>query len=422
MKFGPAIIFSQPPSSIKNRTFAISGGSIAGCSAAHLLRQQGANVILFERSLKPHIGRGAGIVLPEPFVAQCIAAGLFDADIPRLPISGRSFLVKDNREIWRQPSFNVSAFNWAHIYQSLRKRLPEEIYHLGETVQSVRQTERSCEIKTSANKAYHVDMLIAADGIDSAVRKQLYPDVVPTYAHYVAWRGVTSVDEAVSQAIFKEHVPYCVYPNGHILFYRIPGADAQSGKILLNWVMYEDKRGQLLSELLVDKHGKQHAVSLPPGSLGAEQVQYLHAFAERVLPSAMAKIICQTEEPFLQAVFDMQVPEYLNQRVCFIGDAASVLRPHTASGVFKALSDSLSLAAALKQGKQLTDALAIWDQAQQAIARQQVALAKNMGEALVTDAPDWQSMGQDQMEEWWKTVMSGKSWYATASKSPGMRS
>lgn len=98
-------MFRKP---LENLKIAISGGSVAGCSAAILLQQLGAEVTVFERSSHPREGRGAGIVLPEAFIKSCVEKGLFDADMPRLPVASRSFSVKDGREIWRQPAFVVS--------------------------------------------------------------------------------------------------------------------------------------------------------------------------------------------------------------------------------------------------------------------------------------------------------------------------
>jgi 2-polyprenyl-6-methoxyphenol hydroxylase-like FAD-dependent oxidoreductase len=33
-------------------------------------------------------------------------------------------------------------------------------------------------------------LLIASDGIRSGIRQQLFPEIQPSYAGYIAWRGV----------------------------------------------------------------------------------------------------------------------------------------------------------------------------------------------------------------------------------------
>lgn len=409
--------------SLRNLKVAVIGGSIAGCSAAILLRQRGAKVAVFERSLRPHTGRGAGIVLPEAMIKSCVDNGLFDETIPRLRVDlGRTFLVKDDqavvegRVIWKQPSFVVFTLNWGDIYQNLRKRIPDDCYHAGEKICSVLDLANACQVETSSGKKFEFDLLIAADGIDSVVRKQIFPDIAPEYAGYVAWRGVTSQAAFVDNPLFDKHVPYFAYPGGHILLYRIPaGGNQATGNSLLNWVMYEDCRDKSLKELLTDKSGTQQAVSLPPGSMSARHIDHLHRLAKNSLPASIADIIEKTEDPFMQAVFDLQVPQFAKNRICFMGDAASILRPHTASGVIKALNDSLGLVEVLDNEElgTLSKQLQAWNDARVETARKEVALSKNMGEGLVTKSPDWSAMNQAKMDEWWKDVMSGNSWYAT---------
>ena len=73
----------------------IIGGSIAGCAVAVLLRQGGAQVSVLERSANPLESRGAGVVLPENFIEQCIQIKLFDPALPRINVNNRRFFIKN---------------------------------------------------------------------------------------------------------------------------------------------------------------------------------------------------------------------------------------------------------------------------------------------------------------------------------------
>ncbi len=406
---------------IKNMKIGIVGGSIAGCSAAILLGRLGAEVSVLERASHMLLGKGAGIVLPENLIQQCIHLDLFDNNIPPLPISTRTLTVKDEKfdhsgkQIWQQP-IDVVALNWSDVYFNLYKRIPNNSYCYKEEIISASETNNICHVETSQGKKYTFDLLIAADGIDSIVRKKILPQYSSDYTGYVAWRGVTNMPELGQYKIPEGFMPCYVYKNGHLLIYPIPASDYQtSGTKLLNWLIYEEFDSNALEKLLVDNNGIKHSASLPPRSLTAEHLKHLKQFSDRVLPRNIAEIIHKTEKPFLQIILDGQVPHYAKSRICFVGDAATILRPHSGSGVLKSINDSINLSKILECSEEsdLVTALQAWDVSQKTIAHQQVSLAKTLGNALVTNTPPWEKMDFEIVDEWWKSIMTGREWYAT---------
>lgn len=405
---------------MKGKKIVVIGGSIAGCAAAVMLQRQGAEVVVLEKS-SGRIGQGSGITLPEVIVNQCIEHDLFDIDIPRLNVGGRSFTRTEEDEpngqkvFWVQ-SIRAMMFNWVDVYENLHKRIKSEYYHTNTEVCRIKHTTEGYYVETTDGHGYEADLIIAADGVDSTVRAHLLPDSYPEYTGYIAWRGVLDESSLVEQAIFNKHVPYYVFPKGHILLYRIPAPDFQyTGKTLLNWVMYEECNDVPLSKLLIDNRGKKHHRSLPAGTLTATHLEHLQKLA-KWLPTPIEQIITKTAQPFIQAVFDFQIPTYASERIIFVGDAAATLRPHSASGVFKALANGLELARLVESNPMigLTEFVSLWKEKQQALLTEESHKAKCMGEALVTHTPDWQLMGQESMEQWWLTVMQGKNWYATS--------
>ncbi len=372
----------------------VIGGSVAGLTAAIQLQRLGMEVTVFERSENNLSSRGAGIVLPEELVQACIKLNLFDHNIPRIPATARSFTTQKGKRIFDQP-LSIVGLNWGNIYANLRKRLPEQCYRKGESVVAFSQRNDECHVITDKDKLYDFDYLIGADGVDSVVRKSLYPESSPQYAGYVAWRGTTVLSPLMNQKIFQNHVAYFVFPKGHILIYSIPSLDyAQTGNRILNWVLFEES--------------KDRQFSLPPGTLTQENLIHLRTFAHRVLPKDIADIIVQTKVPFMQAIYDGSAVEPVKQRVCLIGDSAAVLRPHSVSGVLKALKDGISLAEAFA-----TASLEKWNAQQVDGLKQQVKLSVSMGKGLVTNTPDWETMTPELMEQWWKNILAGETWYAT---------
>jgi 2-polyprenyl-6-methoxyphenol hydroxylase-like FAD-dependent oxidoreductase len=65
----------------------------------------------------------------------------------------------------------------------------------------------------------------------------------------------------------------------------------------------------------------------------------------------MAALVAETSDPFLQTIIDLTVPRTLFGRVLLIGDAAFVVRPHTAGGTAKAAHEASMLARALAGAK-----------------------------------------------------------------------
>jgi 2,6-dihydroxypyridine 3-monooxygenase len=282
-------------------------------------------------------------------------------------------------------------------------------------VQRINKIGNVYSIETST-KTYQSDFIIAADGVDSSIRNKLFPNASPKYAGYIAWRGVTEITSNCLANNLEAQIPYYMFAGGHILLYRIPSKDYQlTGHTLLNWVMYEDRPGKPLSEFLIDNVGRQHTRSLSPGSLSESHISYLHEFANHVLPYPLAEIVNQTKQPFVQAVFDFQLSDYSDKSIVFVGDSASTLRPHTGSGVLKALTSSIALFNIINNSDadDLLALLSKWQESQQEMAEEETSKAITMGRALVTHSPNWNQMNQDSTDEWWGKVMQGKTWYAT---------
>jgi len=65
--------------------------------------------------------------------------------------------------------------------------------------------------------------------------------------------------------------------------------------------------------------------------------------AEETLPPQFANAVSAERSPFIQAIFDYAAPIMVTKRIALLGDAAFVVRPHTAMGVSKAAGDALAL-------------------------------------------------------------------------------
>jgi 2-polyprenyl-6-methoxyphenol hydroxylase-like FAD-dependent oxidoreductase len=202
---------------------------------------------------------------------------------------------------------------------------------------------------------------------------------------------------------------WAVHEGGLCVFYPIPGprGGTAPGQRVMNWAWYNLTPEARLPELLTDKQGRRHESSLPQGAATAEHVWYIHNHARRMLRGMAADIICATAEPFIQVIYDLHVPCYVHGRICLVGDASSIARPHTAAGAIKAQLQAIALAKALRSHGSPEGALRAWNEEVWSAADKQVSLGKVLGRALVTAAPDWSAMDEARMTEWWKAATSG---------------
>jgi 2,6-dihydroxypyridine 3-monooxygenase len=214
--------------------------------------------------------------------------------------------------------------------------------------------------------------------------------VAPSYAGYVAWRGLVPEGtlDAGTRAVFDDAITYHVCANSHILVYPIPGADGSvaPGQRLINFVWYRNYlAGGDLDDLLTDASGQRRELSVPPGAVREQHVAERQAVARARLPPPFARVVGAVAQPFVQAIYDIEVPRMAFGRVCLLGDAAFVVRPHAAAGTAKAAADAWALAEALAATRDVPTALARWERSQVALGVQLLERTRRIGRRSQVD-------------------------------------
>lgn len=361
---------------------AVAGGSIAGLCAGNALLSAGFDVHIFERSAQRLSSRGAGIVVQPELL------GLIEAvDAKPLAMTGCSIRRTVVASTGQAEAISMPQrfTSWEAIYASLRSAFPDDRHHSGYELTLEEQSADGVSIDVGGDRV-EAGLLIAADGIRSRFRERLAPETITRYAGYVAWRGV--VDEADLDPGLVDHFDdtfsFCqTTGGGHALCYFIPGSDlaTERSQRRLNWVWYVHvDDGSALDALMTDRSGRRRDASVPQGEISDQAREFLLA-RTGTLTESFAKLVEATPDPFIQSIIDVAPPGMVFGRVCLIGDAAFVVRPHTAAAAAKAAADSMALTRALRGADgDFNRGLSAWERQQTAVGRQLVDYGVMLGE------------------------------------------
>jgi 2-polyprenyl-6-methoxyphenol hydroxylase-like FAD-dependent oxidoreductase len=232
---------------------------------------------------------------------------------------------------------------------------PKATYENGCIVTSVEDSGTAVKItwthKDHGEQSSEADLVIAADGASSTIRRLIQQAVERKYVGYVAWRGTVPETELSDSAkeVFLEKFPFYHSTGIQVLGYLIPGKNGtvEPGQRLFNWVWYcnYENGSAELEELMTDVHGKRHAITLPVGSMNPKVWSNQKAYASRVLPLQYAEAVNKTQQPFIQAITDVISSQnsFLGGKVLLVGDALAGFRPHTAASTGQAAFDALRM-------------------------------------------------------------------------------
>ncbi len=362
----------------------VIGGSMSGLLAGLMLARRGWAVDIFERVVSELAGRGAGIVAQAELIARMNALGLDTRDLG-VAMTTRKILDRAGH-VTVTLEYPQVLTAWERVYRVLRDAFPAKHYHRGLGLARFEQSDEGVVVHLSDGSAVAADVLIGADGLRSTVRSQCLPDVAPLYAGYVAWRALlpeSAIPPAIHREMFEQMV-FCLPPGEQCLGYPVTGPDNElrEGQRRYNVVWYRpaDETTEL-PQLLTDKNGVAHSISIPPPLIRPQPIAAMRAAAEWLLAPQFREIVRLIEEPILQPIYDLESPSLAFGRVAIIGDAAFVARPHVAAGVSKAADDAVAIAEAL-DGEDVSGALRRFEAARLPDNKKIIERARHLGAYL----------------------------------------
>ncbi len=382
----------------------IAGGGIGGLTAALALQRDGHRVQVCESAaqLKP---LGVGINLLPHAVAVLDSLGLLPAlQAMAVPTAALVFANRHGQTLYRDargldggyshPQFSIHRGDFQMmLWRTAQERLGADALHAGERVVGARQEADAviAEIEHSDGRRSErrADLLIGADGIHSALRRQFHPqEGPPRWNGMMMWRGTTLarpfLDGRTMVQAGHRRAKFVVYPIAP------PGAD---GLQLINWIcdirLREDGLGGGLTAPGREDWNKPGQVSDLLPTFGHWRFDWLD------VPGVIQGAQQLLEWPMVDRD---PLPRWRQGRITLLGDAAHPMYPIGSNGATQAIMDAQAIAQALRDhgasdSARLEAALAAYEDERRPLCARIVEMNRQEGLDYILDmveerAPD----------------------------------
>ncbi len=380
---------------VKQKKALIIGGSMSGLFAGNLLHRADWEVTILEKSSVPLVSRGTGIATHPGLIKALQAAGA-QFDPATLGVdTDRRFFNTQAGEIVAEMVVPQQMTTWARLLHALVRAFPAERYHLSQNVTRVvdGDAHTPAKVMLADGRELEADLVIAADGHRSEVRRKLFQAPALSYSGYVAWRALTPRDQLSpeAQAFIRDGFGFQQVPGDQMVGYAV--LSPENGQFGVNIVWYRRTDAEQLRDILTDAKGVHHPEGIPPQLLRSEVVQWARAEARRMLHPAWAEVVEKSPEVLVQAINDGWCDNMALHRVALIGDSAFVARPHVGQGVVKGAGDALCLVEELgRHSSDVPAALRAFSDTRVPVGHLAVKMAQQMGAVIsppTTEMAEW---------------------------------
>ncbi len=322
----------------------IAGGGIGGLATALALHEAGLHVEVIEATaqLRP---LGVGInVLPHA-VGVLSGLGLADAlSALAIPTREVAFYSRHGQRIWADgrgldagypfPQYSVHRGELHMLlHRTACERLGLARVLTGLRLSGFEQDEHGVTAtfttRDGARVTRHADVLLAADGIHSAARRQFHPDEgVPRWNRLLLYRGVTRSRPFLSGRTMVQMGSKAQ----KFVCYPISRAALDAGASLTNWIAcLPAPEGETLAPEDWNRR--------------ADVETFVHRYADWKFPDLdIVELIRGAQEVFEFPMVDRDpLPRWTFGRVTLVGDAAHPMYPIGSNGATQAIMDARAL-------------------------------------------------------------------------------
>ncbi|MDP4622243.1 MAG: flavin-dependent oxidoreductase [Hydrogenophaga sp.] len=330
--------------SVESCGVAIVGGGVGGLALALHLHQRGVACEVFE-AVEQVRELGVGITLLPHAMRELAALGLQ----PALEAAGienyeSAFFNRHGQFIYSElrgrhagyalPEVGIHRGKLHKIlFDAALARLGPEHVHTGHRFDRMVQTDESVNITFKDPQGQDLPtvctrVLIASDGVNSAVRRLFYPDEKMVFTGINTWRGVTRFDPILTG---KTYMRIGSIETGKMVIYPIVDKVDDEGRQLVNW-MAEIRMEEGVTQNDWNRAGRKEDVLklFEDWHFDWLDVPKLIAESESILEYPMVD-----KDPIAQWTFG---------RVTLLGDAAHPMYPRGSNGSAQALIDARTLA------------------------------------------------------------------------------
>ncbi len=327
-----------------NTKIAIIGGGIAGLALALNLKRQGVPCHVFETA--PELKElGVGITLLPHAAREMETLGLLDA-VKAIGIENKesAFFNRFGQLLYKEPRGKYAGYSLPEIgihrgrlhmvlYKAALAALGADYITTNRTCHAVEQDDKGVTVRlreTSTGKDVEpvtAEVAIGCDGINSAVRKQFYPDEQVAFSGINTWRGVTRRKPILDG---RTYMRVGSIRTGKIVIYPIIDDIDGQGNQLINWM------AEIQTEN-VDKNDWNKSGQLD---------DFLPIYQGWKFDWLDVGELIRNSETILEypMVDKDPIPRWTFGRVTFAGDAAHPMYPRGSNGAAQGLIDARTLA------------------------------------------------------------------------------
>jgi 5-methylphenazine-1-carboxylate 1-monooxygenase len=342
---------------------AIVGGGIAGLALALNLKERGISCRVYERA--PEVKEiGVGITLLPHAMREFTALGIADELVAAGIENFEScFFNRFGQLIYKEPRGKHAGYKLPEVgihrgrlhlslFGAARRRLGADRVVTDRRCLGVEQDDTGASVffeETSTGRRLEpvrADVVVACDGINSAIRQQFYPDETVAFAGINTWRGVTRRKPILTG---KSYIRVGSIFTGKLVIYPIVDNVDGEGNQLINWMAEIQGAAQ-------DKNDWNKPGRIEDFSSIYETWRFDWLDVPEMLRNAEAVL----EYPMVDKD---PVPRWTFGRVTFAGDAAHPMYPRGSNGAAQSAIDARTLADMLERHSDPVAALKAYEEA-----------------------------------------------------------